>query len=677
MDRGLNKRTYAALQDAVVVLGCPLLEQTTAPVDVAEGLADALALAARSPAPAVATLGTSGMNSAIIADWLATSPDTRVWADRDEAKAGRVPPGQRHGRELMRLVNDAGGNATALHTPSPHKDPAAAAASMRFNDPGPAWREYARTLCRNDGLPPVGDRPAGHRHLCGGSVMTMKGEPVPPEGLDHIKELQKWLEQYPNDVMVRAKLAEIQRDPRFAEPDEPDDIMPQIPELAEFPVPPGLKKYIDATRIVAGASVPTSAACIAAAFNLLAAEDIDVQSRANAPHPSGLYFVVGSESGWRKSASFRETMQGHVEADERVEVLHHEADSNTEEGMEFRAKGFSPRALRQDFTIEALLSRLWKARRTMAVANSDASSLLGGWSFRKDNLSRSLSHFVSLWDGDPTSIDRRNPESPEIFFYQRRLTALIMGQVNVIEDLLFSQAAGNGFTARCLPSMDRERPKPPADTSTTHQAALDTIADMRELVIRRRADQDANAELLQGVLRRPVIHPDHDARDLLAAASAKFDALADATDNVHERGFWARAQEQTARYAATLAYVRTLEDGIPQSWEHVHYTRPEVDQAEAVITWHGELIRSYAVQAASEKITRLANETITMLREKREKVQKEDGSIAARAVIARMGKAELRTDAMKREQVIDLLVTHRHLIPVARKGHYMMMVPHV
>ena len=114
----------------------------------------------------------------------------------------------------------------------------------------------------------------------------------------------------------------------------------------------------------------------------------------------------------------------------------------------------------------------------------------------------------------------------------------------------------------------------------------------------------------------------------LAAASAKFDALADATDNLHERGFWARAQEQTARYAATLAYVRTLEDGIPQSWEHIHYTRPEVDQAQAVITWHGELIRSYAVQAASEKITRLANETITMLREKREKVQKEDGSIA-------------------------------------------------
>ena len=148
MDRGLNKRTYAGTQGAIVILGCPHLQDAPAPVDVAEGLADALALAARSPAPAVATLGTAGMTSATIADWLATSAATRVWADRDVSKAGRAPPGQRHGRELVRLVNDAGGNAEALHAPAPHKDPAAAAAAaaIGFNDPGPAWREYARTL---------------------------------------------------------------------------------------------------------------------------------------------------------------------------------------------------------------------------------------------------------------------------------------------------------------------------------------------------------------------------------------------------------------------------------------------------------------------------------------------------------------------------------------------------
>ena len=65
-----------------------------------------------------------------------------------------------------------------------------------------------------------------------------------------------------------------------------------------------------------------------------------------------------------------------------------------------------------------------------------------------------------------------------------------------------------------------------------------------------------------------------------------------------------------------------------------------------------------------------------MLRDKREKVEKSDGTIAARNVIARLGKAELRTDAALREQVLDVLVVHRHLIPTARRGHYMMVVPH-
>ena len=153
VDRGLTKRTYAPARDSVVVLGCPHLQNAAAPVSVAEGLADALALAARSPAPAVATLGTSGMSSSTIAEWLATSPATQVWADRDESKDGRAPPGQRHGRELVRMVNSAGGNAVALHTPSAHKDPAAAAAAIGFNDPDPTWPEYARTLAETTDWP--------------------------------------------------------------------------------------------------------------------------------------------------------------------------------------------------------------------------------------------------------------------------------------------------------------------------------------------------------------------------------------------------------------------------------------------------------------------------------------------------------------------------------------------
>ena len=48
--------------------------------------------------------------------------------------------------QLVRLVNDGGGNAEALHAQAPHKDPAAAAAALGFEELDPAWTDYARTL---------------------------------------------------------------------------------------------------------------------------------------------------------------------------------------------------------------------------------------------------------------------------------------------------------------------------------------------------------------------------------------------------------------------------------------------------------------------------------------------------------------------------------------------------
>ena len=50
---------------------------------------------------------------------------------------------------------------------------------------------------------------------------------------------------------------------------------------------------------------------------------------------------------------------------------------------------------------------------------------------------------------------------------------------------------------------------------------------MRHLVIHRRADQDSNVERLRGGSRRPVIYPEGDARDILAASAAKFEVMAD------------------------------------------------------------------------------------------------------------------------------------------------------
>ena len=501
-------------------------------------------------------------------------------------------------------------------------------------------------------------------------MVTLNGDHVPPDGLDIARAAADWLQEHPQDTATLQALHTIINGSGASVLDQPDDIMPTVPPLADYPVAPGLKEYVGAIRSIAGCSIPTAAACVGAAFNLLCAEDVDCQSLAHNPHPTSLYFVVGSESGWRKSSAFREAMGGHIEADERVEATHQEGKADLQGGEMEQKKGFSPRALRQDFTIEALLSRLWKARRTMAVANSDASSLLGGWSFRNDNLGRTLSHFITLWDGDASTIDRRNPDMPELYFYQRRLTGLFMAQVDVAEALLFSTAAGNGFTARCLASIDRCRPSM-GDDGPSQESALSTIIRMRNLIISRREQQDAQVELLRGATSRPVIRPEAGARDLLAAMSGKCEVLADNADTPHERGFWARAQEQTARYAAMLAYVRTIEERGDGNWDSINYIRAEVDAAQAVITWHGELIRAHSLAAASEKGTKMARESIAVLRERMPKHRKDDGSVGVRDLLSKFGKGEVRINAMLREDVIRVLEQHRQIIPTARKGHYL------
>ena len=139
---GLDKRTLGARDGAVVLLGNPVLAVATAPVEVAEGLADALALAARADAPAIATLGTGEMVSGGLAHWLADAANVRVYADRDAPKDGRPPAGLRAALALVRAVQAAGGHADAVHAPDPHKD----AAAVGFLPMAEGWADFAASL---------------------------------------------------------------------------------------------------------------------------------------------------------------------------------------------------------------------------------------------------------------------------------------------------------------------------------------------------------------------------------------------------------------------------------------------------------------------------------------------------------------------------------------------------
>ena len=143
---GLGKRTLGAKVGAVLILGNPLLGDAEVPVRIAEGVADALALAARFPGPAVASMGDAGMNADGFAGWLASAPaGAIIHADNDAA-------GQRAASRLCGGVLIHGGDARAVLPPE-GKDVGVVSGMNPFAELTESWPGYADTLVEMNGWP--------------------------------------------------------------------------------------------------------------------------------------------------------------------------------------------------------------------------------------------------------------------------------------------------------------------------------------------------------------------------------------------------------------------------------------------------------------------------------------------------------------------------------------------
>ena len=138
-----DKRNHGKSTGAVCVLG--VVDGATG-VNVVEGLADGLALAARLPWPAVCLGGTAAFRNLDVARWLAGVGSVQLWHDLDAGGAGLEAA-----RALGRAVELFGG-AADIERVSRGEDPGAAGAPLVDVDRA-AWKDYAADLQR-DGLPP-------------------------------------------------------------------------------------------------------------------------------------------------------------------------------------------------------------------------------------------------------------------------------------------------------------------------------------------------------------------------------------------------------------------------------------------------------------------------------------------------------------------------------------------
>lgn len=145
-DGGLGKRTLGNKTEAVLILGNPLLATIDTPVRVAEGVADALALAARFAGPAVASMGDAGMTADGFAEWLASAASgVVIHADNDDA-------GQKAAGRLCGAVRIYGGNPRAVLPPE-GKDAGVVSSTNPFATLAESWPGYADTLAEMNSWP--------------------------------------------------------------------------------------------------------------------------------------------------------------------------------------------------------------------------------------------------------------------------------------------------------------------------------------------------------------------------------------------------------------------------------------------------------------------------------------------------------------------------------------------
>ena len=228
-------------------------------------------------------------------------------------------------------------------------------------------------------------------------------------------------------------------------------IVLQIPSLMplkmrKVQLPPSIAAVVQAVAESSRCSLSTALAGVLGGINLCVAEAYDVKALARLPVPTALYLVVSSESGWRKSEALGCGFSAHDAADNATEAAWKAAKkaADTDADTAKKPADRSPVALRDNSTIPALLRALAWGRRTQGLKMTEASTLFAGHSFSHGRVD-SMGELTKLWDGVPSSVLRVRDDNLEFRLSGQRLTMCCVGQPQVVDKVVFSDDAANGF----------------------------------------------------------------------------------------------------------------------------------------------------------------------------------------------------------------------------------------
>ena len=485
----------------------------------------------------------------------------------------------------------------------------------------------------------------------------------------------------------------------------PQIILPTLPEQPPYPVPKAIEPFAKAIHELAGCSFPTAALCALGSMNLLACEDRDVKGLAHMPFPTSLIILVSSRSGGRKSTAFKLAYQGHARADNEVVARWKEAK---EERVEWErtqksnkkaagdkgppsVRASQPWSMRSDITIQSYARRLFSGRPTQALATAEAGKLIGkgSWSFGGEQLHKTLSDLSDLFSEGSLGVDRVT-DDVEFRFEHRRAPVMLLGRPSKMLPLLFSSAAGDGFTACSLISHNHTRPSEPKPYPWQDTTAAQVIEWWTDLIMWRRAVQDDELEYAPGqdgvgkeADPRPVLAIGDEATQMLRQFYQQSLTMADAEVSEYEESWWIRAPELAARVAATLAMTQWYRAA------HADKRAPRLAEvgagtmsdAIALVQWHGRELHRIAGLATAQQDAEAAQWVADNAGSRVDtkgigQGKAEDGTEGAVRLLSFMGnmgagKAQyLRGDTEARKRVLEVLIDHGRAVPAGRSGWY-------
>ncbi len=370
--------------------------------------------------------------------------------------------------------------------------------------------------------------------------------------------------------------------------DKPDHIQPATAELPAPPLPPSIAPVVRAVAESSRCSLATALAGVLGGINLCVAEEYDVQALARLPVPTSLYIVASSESGWRKSEALGCGFSAHDAADNAIEASWRAAKKAADTDADTaKAADRSPVALRDNSTIPALLRALAWGRRTQGLKMTEASTLFAEHSFSHGRVD-SMGELTKLWDGVPSSVLRVRDDNLEFRLSGQRLTMCTVGQPAVVDKVIFSDDAANGFGPRLLYSADTERPKQLRFEWQDGQNPDSVIRGFEGEIARIRGLQDKGMEYDEClVYDRRALQPTDEARAMLVAFNEECEIASDTADSNHLRGFLVRSAEQAARIAGNLAGWRLL----TTSDDNLVYGVDDLAPAIGLVRWYGQIVR--------------------------------------------------------------------------------------